>query len=1318
VEHHVPDIPDMTASAPLAFAQEGLWFLSTLGQERLTYNVGTCIRLTGRLSPPALEWAVNAIVERHAALRTRFEAVDGTPRQIVTVRLPGRLETTDLTDLQDPSAELARCAEDEARAPFDLTRAPLLRARLFRLADDDHAVVVTVHHIACDGWSIEILKQELAAFYSAAVEGRAAHPPRLALDYAGFAARQRERLDPQRLDALRAYWDERLRGAPVRLDLPSDRPRPASPSRAGAIERFTLTPELTRRIVTLSAETGVTPFVTLLAAWKVLLYRYSNTTDLTVGTPVSIRDDIATESLVGYFVDTLVLRTDVSGDPTFRALVERVQDVVLEAVDHRDLPFQHIVERLRQARRSEHDPVIQVMFVLQDAEGDLEHRFAGLTAAASEVHDGQARLDLTVQLEWSGDGLAGTLVYAADRFDAPGIRRMIKHYQTLLQGIADEPDARVSALPMLTEAERRRMLETWNDTAVELPPGAGIPALFERQARRDPERVAVVCDGHEDISYGELDRRASRLAGRLQAMGVEPGGIVGVCADRGPLLVQALLGVLKAGCAYLPLDPAYPAERLAFMLADSGAALVLVDPRHVHSLPAGPDRLDLETIDWTGEGGDSGAELTCPTGPESLAYVIYTSGSTGRPKGVCVPHRGVVRLVTGGGHLAFGADEVFLQLAPISFDASTLELWGPLLTGGRLAVLPPGLPTVARIGAAVRRHGVTTLVLTTGLFHQVVDAGLEGLSTLRQLLTGGDVLSADHAARAVRALPGTRIVNAYGPTEVTVISTAHDVADTHGEAVPIGRPIGNTEVYVLDGNGTPVPVGVPGELHVGGPGLALGYLGRPELTAELFIPNPFSADPGSRLYRTGDVVRWAADGTLRFLGRVDRQVKIRGFRVELGEVEHALQQHPGAAECVVGAMPAPGGAQRLVAHVVPVDGRIDPRALQDWVADRLPRFMVPSAVVVVDALPLTANGKVDRAALPAPDLDPDAEAADAPRAPRDDLELVLTQIWQEVLGVGAVGVTDDFFLLGGHSLLAVRLVAALDRRLGIELPIEAVFAAPTIERMAERLRAAHGLDERRCVVALQPAGDRPPFFFVHALGGTLLRYAHVARCLAPEQPFYGLQARGLDPRRDPHETVEAMAAHYVEEIRTVQPAGPYRLGGYSGGGLIALEMAQQLRAAGEAIALVVLVDTVARPELPGDPGHWAGVLADRLGVDVDVDRTGDAGSDAHLRALLGSARRDGALPPGYGERELRRLLDLNVVNAAAFRQYAPGPYGGRVVLLRTADAAGDGAEDLGWTAALGQPPQIHAVDGDHSSMLDLDHAPRLAARLIELLEQP
>ncbi|HKV11335.1 MAG TPA: amino acid adenylation domain-containing protein, partial [Thermoanaerobaculia bacterium] len=1087
----IPEPPapvERRGDLPLSFAQERLWFLDQLEPGSPLYNMPVALLLEGELDVAALGAALAQVVRRHEVLRTTFASQGGRPVQVIREPAPAHLPVVDLGGLEPDLREgvTRELIREAARRPFDLARGPLLRAFLVRQGEREHALVAGTHHIASDGWSMTLLERELALLYGTFAAGRPSPLPELPLQYADFAVWQRGWLQGEVLAAELDVWRRRLAGAPV-LELSTDRPRPAVPSRRGAVRLVAFPADLSQGLDALARERGATLFMVLLAGFQALLSRYTGQEDVSVGTPVAGRNRVEIEPLIGFFVNTLVLRTGLSGDPGLGELLGRVREVTLEAHAHQDLPFERLVEELHPERSLAHTPFFQVLLDLAHA-APAPSRLPGLRARSLEAGTETAKFDLTLNLLRGEEGIAGSLVYATELFDDATAGRLLDHFEALLAGAVASPGSPVSELPLLAAAERRQILEEWSPVWTSPPPERCLHEIFAERAAEAPEAPALVFEGAA-LSYGELDRRAERLARRLRRLGVGPESRVGLCLERSFELVIAILGILKAGGAYVPLDPSHPRERRAWALTDSGAALLVSRSELITDLPDHAARtvlLDAPETPGEEEGGPAaGAEGTA----DNAAYVIYTSGSTGRPKGVVVTHCHVTRLFTATApSFPFDESDVWTLFHSAAFDFSVWELWGALLHGGRLVIVPY---LVSRSPEAFREllvaERVTVLNQTPSAFHSLMraDEAAAGELSLRWVIFGGEALD-------LRTLgpwfdrhgdERPRLVNMYGITETTVHVTCRPLtrADAARGGSAIGGPIPDLRLALLDRRGGLVPVGVPGELYVGGAGVARGYHDRPELTAARFVPDPWSGTPGARLYRSGDLARRLPNGDLEYLGRIDHQVKVRGFRIELGEIEAALHRSPGVRESVVLALDDPQGGRRLVAFLVGETGsRPDAGEVQERLQQTLPEYMVPSAWVVLDALPLTPNGKVDRRAL----AETGAAATPARReaveieAPRTPVEELLAGIWAELLRVDQVGLHDSFFDLGGHSLLATQLIARVRQAFGCEMPLRTLFERPTVAGLAAAIAEARGTGRVLPPLAALPAdgGERPLSF--------------------------------------------------------------------------------------------------------------------------------------------------------------------------------------------------------------------------------------------------
>lgn len=1068
---------------PASSAQQRLWFIDQLVPNNTFYNVPTALRLTGSLNLTALEHTFNEIVRRHEALRTRFGMVEEQLVQAIAPTLHISLPVLDLRELpvDERSAEARRLIAEESQRPFDLSQGPLLRLMLLQLNETEHVLLLNLHHIVCDDWSIGVLIRELRAIYAAFAVEQPSPLPELPLQYADFTHWQREWLQGE-LETQLSYWCQQLDGISV-LNLPTDRPKPAIQSYRGATQFLELPPSLSEALEKLSQRQGVTLFMILLAAFQTLLYRYTQQDDIVVGSPIANRNRSETEGLIGFFVNSLVLRTDFSGNPTFRELLGRVREVTLGAYAHQDLPFEKLVEELHPERNLSRHPLFQVVFGLENSPMEALE-LLGLTLSFMNIDFKTTRFDLEFHLwecsdgsrsfwgeRWEhSEGLRGIVVYNTDLFDEATINRMLGHFKTLLEGIAANPQARIADLPLLSEAELHQLLVEWNDTGERAgEANACIHSLFEAQVERSPDAVAVVFE-QEQLTYRELNSRSNKLAHHLQKLGVGSEVLVGICMERSVEMIVGLLGILKAGGAYVPLDPSYPQERLSFMLEDAQVPVLLTTQGWVERLGAHRSQVCLDT-DWEAIAKENEENPTSSVTGDNLAYVIYTSGSTGKPNPVAVPHKAVNRLVINTNYVKLDSSDTIAQASNTSFDAATFEIWGTLLHGAQLVGLSRDVTLSPHdFALQLRQKGISVLFLTTALFQQLARAVPQAFNSLRYLLFGGEAVDPRWVQKVLKEGPSKQLLHVYGPTESTTFSSCYWVQDVPESvtSIPIGRPITNTQIYLLDGQLQPVPIGVVGELYIGGDGLARGYLNRPELTAERFIANPFSQKSAARLYKTGDLARYRPDGNIEFLGRLDDQVKIRGFRIELGEIEAVLSQHPDVGETVVIIWEEVPDDKHLVAYIVPNQAQkptsID---LRQFLKEKLPQHMVPSAYVMLESLPLTPNGKVDRRALPAPntlgfDIKEDYVA------PRTPVEEVLVGIWTKVLGRKQVGVYDNFFDLGGHSLLATQLSSRIRDAFQVELSVRNLFEAPTVAHLARYIEtlcwASIGLDTTKTTI--------------------------------------------------------------------------------------------------------------------------------------------------------------------------------------------------------------------------------------------------------------
>lgn len=1673
---------------PLSFAQQRLWFFQQMYPESAAYNMPVALRLRGRLHVGHLETTLSELARRHEVLRTSIDLVDGQPSQIISEPSPIYLPIEDLSGspAAELEAEVRRQASEEVSLAFDFKRGPLWRAKLLRAGEEDHVLILVLHHIIGDGWSINVMVHEITTLYTSYFAGEDSSLPELPIQYADYAVWQREWLQGPELEKQLTYWREQLSGAPPVLALPTDRPRPQVQTLNGAHVSFMIPVGLCAKLRQLCWSEGVTLFMLLLAAFQLLLARCCGETDVLVGTPIAGRNRQEVENLIGFFVNTLVLRTDLSGNPTFAELLRRVREVCLEAYAHAELPFERLVEELQPERNLSHAPLFQVLFVLQNAPADAVFSLPGIEVSGVDMELTTSAFDMTLNLEEVGDEIYGRLRYNVDLFEAESIRRLTEHAVRLLESIVDGVDRPIAELPILRVAERQRLLQDWNDTSREFPADAYVHELFEQQAELVPDQTALIFDG-EKLTYAELNRRSNQLAHYLRGLGVSPDQPVALCIRRSLEMVIGLLGVLKAGAAYVPLDTAAPTERLRFMLEETGAAVLLTEHSLAPIMPATSAKVIALDRDWPIIKESNSDNPVAVLAPTNLAYVIYTSGSTGKPKGVMVSHSSLLNSIFAQYALLKEPIGSTLLLMSYVFDGSLLSIFCSLGQGATIVIPREGQQAdPAHVARLVIENRIPHIFTVPSFYALLLEhAATQPLETLRVVHVGAENCASHLVNRHHQLHPQAALLNEYGPTEAAIWCTQYDCPPSPaGDAIPIGRPVSNAQVYLLDERLEPVPVGVRGQVYVGGQGVARGYLKRPDLTAEMFIPDPFTGEAGARLYRTGDMARYEADGNILFLGRVDQQVKLRGYRIELGEIETQIGECDGVVQAVVIIREDNPGDRRLVAYIV-ADGKQQPAIpeLRDHLKNTLPDYMIPTAFVFLDDLPLTRTGKLDLHGLPSPE-DMRAGLVAEYVAPRTNLERLLLETWREILGVGKIGVHDNFFDLGGDSLRAALLINKLKDELGDYIYVVALFEAPTIatlaaylkenyshavakvigdelaevadsdskprflldsatlaqaremigtaplqsppvtknppavfilspprsgstllrvmlaghpslfappelelmafntlaERRAEltgkysfwlegTIRAlmeikgcgmeearkimeeceeqnlsvpqfygllqawisnrrlvdktpSYALDkqvlaraersfegalyihllrhpygmirsfeeakleqvffryehsfarrelaeliwiisqqnilefleqvpaERQCqlkfeelvsspqekleelcaflglafepdmmepyqhqekrmtdgihplsrmlgdvkfhqhsaidarvaerwkeqaandplaettwevaatlgyrrspaiesgreskpsengagakpesqpvtstvlrggtkslVVPIQSQGSLTPFFCVHPVAGSVFCYRDLARYLGPEQPFYGLQARDLIRGQQPHADLKSMAADYVEALRSVQPQGPYRIGGWSLGGVTAFEMAQQLEQQGQTVSRLVLIDSVA-PRLMNQrlsaadeaPGSDTG--ADQLTeheVLTDLDELCRTGTPDQIKDAVEEVRRAGFLPPEVALEDFHHWLLGCQARVQVVRNYQPGPFAGRVVLIKTSESehkdelAADAGEpdfdpDFGWKE-LAEDLEVHVIPGSHYAIV-------------------
>ena len=1380
--------PNTSKNFPLSFAQTRMWILEQLSPQSSAYNQTLAIRLPKSVDVAVLERALQEIIRRHDGLRSRFFSLEGQPRQEISPAFTLGLSVIDVngrssigSQYDSNSCHAAQdLAGEYAQIPFDLSQGGLIRGTIFKfgsttLTDHSSAIlsdqsstslpkkdsatpsdrsstslpekdsatlteedsetqilILVMHHIISDGWSVGVLLQELNALYPAFLQGLSSPLPELPIQYPDFALWQQQEPEDV-LENHLAFWKKHLEGAPPVLELPIDRPRPLWQTFPGAMETQVLPLPLREALKTMSRQENVTLFTTLLAAFATLLHRYTGATDIVIGCPIAGRNLLETENLIGVFINTLALRIRFEDNPSFQDLLQQVREVSHLALAHQAMPLEKIIEELQSERNSSHPPLFQVMFVAKPPMPELEFRLD----RSFPVHNGTTKFDLSLEIEETSAGIFTNIEYSTDLFDRSTITRMLGHFQVLLTSLVANPEQQVSDLPLLTSAEKQ-LFQLWNNTQKEFPQDQSIQQLFEAQVEKTPEAIAAVWQD-QSLTYRELNARSNRLAHYLQARGVEPDMLVGICVDRSLEMIIGLLGILKAGGAYVPMDPIYPIARLSSMIEDAQISILLtqqhlVDPV-INQLPEHQAQIICL---------DSNAQVFADHSPENpvtplkstnLAYVIYTSGSTGNPKGVLIEHRSAVNFIHASlEEYQLSPCDKILQFAAFGFDAAVEEIY-PALSCGATIVLRNNemLSTAATFLQRCREWSITILALPTAYWNQltteIVQENLTLPPAIRLVIIGGE-----------RAIPaqwqlwqhhvGTfpQLINGYGPTEATVAMTLGDIstldAASYEREVPIGRPIQNTQVYLLDQNLQLVPVGVAGELHIGGVGLARGYLNRPELTAEKFILNPFSDVEGARLYKTGDLVRFSPDGTLEVIGRKDFQVKIRGFRIELGEIESILAQHPAIDQTIVVAREDSQGDKYLVAYVTPDTNGVTIDQLRQFLKQKLPDYMMPAAFMILKALPINAVGKVDRRALPDPDQI-NSNREETLVGPRDAVESKLVELWLQVLGKKTIGIRDRFFEdLGGSSLKAARLFLKIEAEFGKALPLAILYEAPTIEEIAKIIRQQEWKPTWSSLVPIQPQGEKLPLFCIHPGGGNVLCYRTLAPYLGADQPVYGLQSRGLDGKEEAIDSVQGMATNYLQEIKTVQATGPYLLAGYSFGGIVAYEIAQQLQQEGQEVAAVIFFDTISTSY-----AHQKTSVIKKLQLHTanlkKLSLSGQWGYFTHrwdlkiratkfrLKALLYSLQ--GQPNP---EAIAPHLLKLDDTNYEASLNYKTLPYEGKVVLFETIERPTDIPYDpsLGWRAFT-QLKVIGDIPGHHGTMLEEPYVAFLGKKLKSYLEQ-
>lgn len=1252
---------------PLSQVQQSTWFLYKLAPESLADKLAFAVRVKSPIDFSTLKIGFHNLLSRHPCLRTGYYQKDNQVMQRVCniTKLP--IEQIDAAGWNDD--ELQENLLASVQQPFNLEAGLVARITLFSCSPTDHILLLSVHHIACDWRSLLLCVDELLG--SHLTQSRRGAKVR---GYEDYVLREVGLLAGSRLRELEDYWKSKLSGVLPVLDLPMSQSRPTMRSYQGVSERFKIEGKVYQQLQNLAQAENISLSVVLLTAFQVLLRRYTGEDDILVGWMKASQNP----SVVGNATNLMVVRSAIADNLSFRELLIQVQEVCTDATAYQDYPFPVLVRQLQPNFKLSHPPICQVAFAYEDVQN--LPTISQLWAENSKLeyfHIPQQRteFDLTLEVVALSDALVCNFVYNYDLLDSATITRMVGHFENLLEEIAHNSSSSITQLPLLNPGELHQQLFEWNNTQTNYDLSRCLHQLIEAQVDKTPNAVAVSFAG-KSLTYQELNSHANQLAHYLQSLGVQPNVLVAICIERSLEMVVGLLAILKAGGAYVPIDPEYPQERRAYMLQDCQAKVLLTQSHLVHDLPGTTAKICLNT-DWESISHHSQTNPGSDVQPTDLAYVIYTSGSTGKPKGAMNTHRGICnRLLWMQDIYQLSTTDKILQKTPFSFDVSVWEFFWPLLAGARLVMAQPGgHRDAAYLVNTIVHEGITTLHFVPSMLQVFLEAkNLENCQSLKRVFCSGEALPVDLQTRFFARME-CELHNLYGPTEAAIDVTYWQCQrQSTLKSVPIGRAIANTQLYILDSHLQPVPLGVTGELYIGGVGVARGYLNRPELTQERFISHPFI--DGERLYKTGDLARYLSDGNIEYIGRIDYQVKIRGFRIELGEIENALTQHPDIREAVVITQTDHLNQQRLIAYLVTPQQQTTPNELRSFLKQTLPDYMIPSAFVVLESLPLTPSGKVDRRSLPQPDFS-SLMGEETIISPRNDLEQQLATIWSEVLKISPVGVTNNFFEIGGNSLLAVHLMSAIEKQFGRVLPLATLFANGTIAQLAEVINSVDEIDFDSPIIPIQPQGTKRPFFCIHPAGGHVLCYVKLAHYLGNEQPFYGLQAQGFNGLKEPLDTIEDMASLYVQAIRQVQPEGPYQIGGWSFGGVVAYEVAQQLVQQGQEVCLLAVLDSYVPILLDKakkiDNAYLVGVVSRVFGGMFGQDNLVEPEEIAHLNIeekidyIIDKAKKAQIFPPTVQQQNNRRILEVLVGTLKATYAYQRRPYPGKVTVFRATE---------------------------------------------------
>ena len=1324
---------ERTENLPLSSAQTRLWFLEQLDAGNTAYSLPNSYQLNGNLNITALEQAITELVRRHEILRTNFQVVNNAPVQVIHPPQDIQIPIINLESLSadEQAIEVKFFRDKDANQPFDLASDSLLRLTLIRLDNQTHILLLNIHHIIFDGWSMVNLMQELSVLYDASKQKLPSPLPELSLQYVDFAIWEKQWLKSENFSAQLSYWRQKLAGMTPELALPIARSHHSQNFQDCCYE-FEINPNLNQPLLELSRNQGVTPFMLLFAAFATLLYRYSNQEDITIGFPIANRQQKEIQPLIGFFVNLLVLRVQLADNITFKDILTQVRHTILEAYEHQDTPFEKVVEALRPERNINHSPLFQVMFDWLHT-NPSEWKLPGLEVKSLAQARPMGRFDLSLTIHETDQGLKGMWSYNGAMFTTETISQITEHYQVLLGGIVADVEQPINFLPLLSVKEQQ-LLTTWNQTRIDYPHSKCIHQLWEEQVDKTPNKIAVQFQ-NQQITYGELNEKANCLAQYLQTAGVIPGTLVGICPERNIEMIIGILGILKAGGAYVPLDPQLPIERVAYILQDTQLPILLTQQKllvkFTDIFQTGEQKVICLDKDWDSIANHSHKNPIIPVSPKDLAYIIYTSGSTGKPKGVAIAHQSLVNF-TSFAIKEYGINEQdrILQFASISFDTAAEEIYPCLTTGATLILRTEDLlKSSDKFWQCCQDWQLTVLDLPTAYWHYLT-ADLQPSdgripSRLRLVIIGGEEALADNLQRWFGSFQGMQnpplLLNTYGPTEATIVSTICPLREdslAEDGKVPIGKPIDNIQVYVLDKYLQPCPIGIPGELHIAGVSLASCYLNRPDLTQEKFIPNPFSSAVGNnKLYKTGDLVRYRGDGNLEFIGRIDKQVKIRGFRIELGEIEAAIAQHPSIRMTAVTIQEERREDKRLIAYMT-ADETFDSSSMGEFLRQKLPNYMIPTTWVKLDNLPLTANGKVDYRALPQPTNNIVENKGFV--APRNEIEQQLAEIWSEVLNVPVVGIKDNFFDLGGNSLLSFALMNRIQQKFGKNLQLTSIFQGATVENFAKILQQNTDSQSRSIVIKMQPLGTKSPLFLIHPGGANLLAYKDLIDCMGIERPVYGIEAKGFEEGETAQNMVEEMAMEYLEAIQEIQPQGPYLFMGWCFGGLVAFEMAKLLHKRNQKTCFLGLIDTYIRSgEEPVSDIDLLHALSFALfGVKLDKEKLKQIEKNERVTYTFEQIKEANLLPRNFSLDRMKRIFEVNNSHDRASINYFPQYYSGKISVIRASEDNSTTLNNptLGWEMRAEQV-DLHWVSGHHLSMFHYPYVKELAKKIEFCIEE-